>query len=99
MNSAAQETAQTGIDRSRARRATVKKYYIYVVLALIVVVFSLLKLDEVPMFGRGHFLGRDSIINLLRTAVPAQKQASTLALSKPLIGPQSRPSARAASIM
>ncbi len=70
MNSAAQETAQTGIDRSRARRATVKKYYIYVVLALIVVVFSLLKLDEVPMFGRGHFLGRDSIINLLRTAVP-----------------------------
>jgi ribose/xylose/arabinose/galactoside ABC-type transport system permease subunit len=41
-----------------------------VVLLFIVVIFSLLKLDEVPMFGRGHFLGRDSIINLLRTAVP-----------------------------
>jgi ribose/xylose/arabinose/galactoside ABC-type transport system permease subunit len=41
-----------------------------VVLLSIVVIFSLLKLDEVPMFGRGHFLGRDSIINLLRTAVP-----------------------------
>jgi ribose/xylose/arabinose/galactoside ABC-type transport system permease subunit len=40
------------------------------VLALIVVSFSLLKLDEVTFFGRGHFLSPDSIINLLRSAVP-----------------------------
>jgi ribose/xylose/arabinose/galactoside ABC-type transport system permease subunit len=44
--------------------------YIYVVLLLIVSVFSLLKLDQVEFFGRGHFLSPDSIINLLRTAVP-----------------------------
>jgi ribose/xylose/arabinose/galactoside ABC-type transport system permease subunit len=41
-----------------------------VVLLLIVSVFSLLKLDQVELFGRGHFLSPDSIINLLRTAVP-----------------------------
>jgi ribose/xylose/arabinose/galactoside ABC-type transport system permease subunit len=57
-------------DRSRALRATVKKFYIYVVLLLIVAVFSVIKLGEVEMFGRGHFLSPDSIINLLRTAVP-----------------------------
>lgn len=58
------------LDRSEALRANVKKFYIYVVLLLIVVVFSLVKLGQVEMFGRGHFLSPDSIINLLRTAVP-----------------------------
>jgi ribose/xylose/arabinose/galactoside ABC-type transport system permease subunit len=57
-------------DRSDALRATIEKYYIYVVLALIVLVFSLLKLDEVNFFERGHFLNPNSIINLLRSAVP-----------------------------
>jgi len=37
-------------------------------------------------------------MKLLRTCVPAQKAASTRAASKPLIGPQPRPSARAAMI-
>lgn len=58
------------LDRSEALRANVKKFYIYVVLLLIVVVFSLVKLGQVEMFGRGHFLSPDSIINLLRAAVP-----------------------------
>lgn len=58
------------LDRSARVRANIKRYYIYVVLALIVLVFSLLKLDEVEFFGRGHFLSPDSVINLLRTAVP-----------------------------
>jgi ribose/xylose/arabinose/galactoside ABC-type transport system permease subunit len=57
-------------DRSEALRAYVKDSYIYVVLLLIVVLFSVIKLDQVEMFGRGHFLSPDSIINLLRTAVP-----------------------------
>ncbi len=57
-------------DQSQALRATIKKYYIYLVLILIVGVFSVLKLDQVPLFGRGSFLSPDSIINLLRTAVP-----------------------------
>lgn len=51
-------------------RANIKRYYIYVVLALIVMTFSLMKLDQVTFFGRGHFLSPDSIINLLRSAVP-----------------------------
>jgi ribose/xylose/arabinose/galactoside ABC-type transport system permease subunit len=61
---------QMQLDRSESIRSIIRQYYIYVVLALIVVVFSLMKLDEVEMFGRGHFLSPDSIINLLRTSVP-----------------------------
>ncbi len=57
-------------DRSASTRAIIKQFYIYVVLALIVLVFSVLKLDKIPLFGRGSFLSPDSIINLLRTAVP-----------------------------
>lgn len=57
-------------DRSIIIRATIKRLYIYVVLALIVLVFSLMKLDQVSFFERGHFLSPDSVINLLRTAVP-----------------------------
>ena len=62
--------APTSLERSEALRAGIKKYYIYVVLALIVVLFSVVKLGQVQMFGRGHFLSPDSLINLLRTAVP-----------------------------
>lgn len=57
-------------DRSEKVRANVKRFYIYVVLLLIVLVFSMLKLDQVEFFERGHFLSPDSIINLLRSAVP-----------------------------
>jgi ribose/xylose/arabinose/galactoside ABC-type transport system permease subunit len=57
-------------DRSAALRARIKQVYIYVVLALVVIAFSVAKLDQVELFGRGHFLNPDSIINLLRTAVP-----------------------------
>jgi ribose/xylose/arabinose/galactoside ABC-type transport system permease subunit len=57
-------------DRSEKVRANIKRFYIYVVLLLIVLVFSMLKLDQVEFFGRGHFLSPDSVINLLRTAVP-----------------------------
>ncbi|HET6450594.1 MAG TPA: ABC transporter permease [Spirochaetia bacterium] len=60
----------TRLERSNAARANIKKLYIYVVLVLIVTVFSLVKLGQVEMFGRGHFLSPDSIINLLRAAVP-----------------------------
>ena len=57
-------------DRSEALRAAVKKYYIYVVLLAIVVAFSLVKVDEVGLFGRGAFLSRDSVINMLRVSAP-----------------------------
>ncbi len=58
------------LSQSEALRSTIKKLYIYVVLLVIVVVFSVVKLGQVEMFGRGHFLSADSIINLLRSAVP-----------------------------
>ena len=70
MNSVKKESLRLQLDRSAAVRANIKQFYIYVVLALIVLVFSVVKLDQVSLFGRGHFLSPDSIINLLRTAVP-----------------------------
>src|SRR5512139_155468 len=57
-------------DRSEARRVTLRKYYIYVVLLVIVVFFSLVKIGEVGLFGRGAFLSPDSVINMLRVSVP-----------------------------
>ena len=57
-------------DRSLVLRENIKKVYIYFVLALVVVVFSVARLDEVAFFERGHFLSPDTIINLLRIAVP-----------------------------
>ncbi|HET9597927.1 MAG TPA: ABC transporter permease [Anaeromyxobacteraceae bacterium] len=59
------ETGWTG-----TARAAVKDLYIYAVLALIVIAFSVAKLDEVEPFGPGHFLGPDSVVNMLRTAAP-----------------------------
>jgi len=70
MNNTKQVPMRAAQDRSNALRATFKKYYIYVVLLLIVGLFALMKVDQVGLFGRGAFLSRDSIINLLRSAVP-----------------------------
>lgn len=67
---AREESIRMRTDRSNAVRANIKKFYIYVVLALIVIVFSVVKLGQVEMFGRGHFLSPDSIVNLFRAAVP-----------------------------
>jgi len=61
---------QKKLCRSTDWRRTIKNVYIYVVLVLIVVIFSVVKLDQVKLFGRGHFLSPDSITNLLRMAVP-----------------------------
>ncbi|MCU0510369.1 MAG: ABC transporter permease, partial [Anaerolineae bacterium] len=47
-----------------------KKYYIYVVLLVIVVIFSLVKVNTVGLFGRGAFLSPDSLINMLRLSAP-----------------------------
>jgi ribose/xylose/arabinose/galactoside ABC-type transport system permease subunit len=70
MNSAKEESPRTQLDRADTVRANIKKIYIYVVLVLIVAIFSVVKLGQVEFFGRGHFLSPDSIINLLRSAVP-----------------------------
>jgi ribose transport system permease protein len=57
-------------NRSEALRAAIKKYYIYVVLLVIVVIFSLVKVGQVGLFGRGAFLSPDSVINMLRVSAP-----------------------------
>ncbi|MCX6031036.1 MAG: ABC transporter permease [Chloroflexi bacterium] len=64
------ESLRLRLDRSAAMRSIVKQFYIYVVLLLIVLIFSVMKLGETSLFGRGSFLSPDSIINLLRSAVP-----------------------------
>jgi ribose/xylose/arabinose/galactoside ABC-type transport system permease subunit len=58
------------LERSNALRANVKKVYIYVFLVLIVAVFSVVKLGQVELFGRGHFLSPNSVINMFRVSVP-----------------------------
>ena len=70
MNSVKEQSLRLQQERSARTRAIVKRYYIYVVLILIVSIFSVVKLGQVEMFGRGHFLNPDSIINLLRNAAP-----------------------------
>lgn len=57
-------------DRATVLRENIKRFYIYFVLALVVVVFSVVRLDEVNWFERGHFLNPNNIINLLRISVP-----------------------------
>ena len=65
------ETLRLQMDRSATMRSNIKRYYIYVVLALIVLA---LQCNETgsgsSIFDRGHFLSPDSVINLLRSAVP-----------------------------
>ena len=61
---------QKQLERSTSIRTIIKEYYIYAVLLLIVFIFSMMKLDEVSFFEPGHFLSPDSIINILRSAVP-----------------------------
>jgi ribose/xylose/arabinose/galactoside ABC-type transport system permease subunit len=70
VNTTKTQTLRQKHDRSTALRSTIKQVYIYVVLLLIVTLFSVMKLDQVKFFQRGHFLSPDSVINLMRTAVP-----------------------------
>ncbi|MEO8354505.1 MAG: ABC transporter permease [Chloroflexota bacterium] len=70
MTTAKTETLRMQLDRSANVRSIIKQFYIFVVLALIVLAFSVMKLDQGGMFDRGQFLSPDSIINLLRSAVP-----------------------------
>jgi ribose/xylose/arabinose/galactoside ABC-type transport system permease subunit len=54
----------------RTLRGSIKTFYIYIVLVLIVIIFSVAKLGQVEFFGRGHFLSPDAVVNLFRVAVP-----------------------------
>lgn len=80
VKNAKEETPSLPLDRAAMIRANIKRFYIYVVLALVVFIFSVAKLDQVEMFGRGHFLSPDSIINLLRSAVPIMTLSGSFTL-------------------
>lgn len=51
-------------------RTIIKEVYIYLVLLIVVIIFSVVKLDQVEMFGKGHFLSRYSLISLARQSAP-----------------------------
>ncbi len=68
--STANELKNRRVPASDEWKSAVKKYYIFILLFLIVIVFSVVKLDRVSFFGRGHFLSPDAVINLMRSAVP-----------------------------
>lgn len=51
-------------------KTVIKNIYIYALFLAVIVVFSVIKLDEVKMFGKGHFLSPHSLINLVRMSVP-----------------------------
>ncbi|NQT59193.1 MAG: ABC transporter permease [Bacteroidetes bacterium] len=68
--SVSMESNKDKFDQTHKWNLIVKKYYIYAVLLLLIIVFSVMKLDRVIFFGRGHFLSPASITNLLRSAVP-----------------------------
>jgi len=70
MNHTNQLSLRARIERANALRASIEHFYIYIFLLLLVVIFSVVKLDQVELFGRGHFLSPASIINLLRSAIP-----------------------------
>lgn len=56
---------------TRSWKPIVKGSYVFVLLILTIVILSVVKLGEVEMFARGHFLNWDcSIVNLLRNAAP-----------------------------
>lgn len=80
-------TSQTSVrasveqsNRAEAIRAAIKKFYIYVVLLVIVAIFSLVKVNEVGLFGRGAFLSPDSLINMLRISAPILTVSSAFTL-------------------
>jgi ribose/xylose/arabinose/galactoside ABC-type transport system permease subunit len=80
MKSSRGEALRRPEERAAVLRANIKRLYIFVVLLLIVVVFSVVKLGQVQFFGRGHFLSQASLINLLRTAVPIMTLSGSFTL-------------------
>lgn len=69
MNIADKELIKKRIDKKNHTKSVIKKFYIYLVLAIIVVLFSLI-LTKSELFGRGNFLSQDNLVNMLRTAIP-----------------------------
>lgn len=62
---------QLNVPSTRSWKSILKGSYMFILLIITVVILSVVKLGEVEMFARGHFLNWDaSIVNLFRMAVP-----------------------------
>lgn len=70
MNFVGKELINKNFEKSRNAKSIIKKIYIYIVLLLIVVLFSVINLGETELFGPGNFLFPDNLINMLRMAIP-----------------------------
>jgi len=57
-----------------------RRYYIYLVLVIVVAGLSLANLDRFPLFERGNFLSENNIINILRAAAPLLTLAGAFTL-------------------
>lgn len=70
MSCAEQEVLKKKLDKKNQTKSIIKKFYIYIVLLFIIVLFSVINLGKTELFGRGNFLCPDNIINMLRMAAP-----------------------------
>ena len=68
--------------RPSAIGGLLRRYYIYLVLVIVVAVLSLANLDRFPLFERGNFLSENNIINILRAAAPLLTAWPTTARSR-----------------
>lgn len=80
MKFAGKELIMKNIDKKGNARSVIKKIYIYIVLLIIVALFSVINLGETELFGRGNFLSPDNIIYMLRLAVPIMTLAGGFTL-------------------
>ena len=69
MNITEKELIKRNIDKKNQTKSVIKKFYIYFVLLIIVILFSAV-FTKTELFGRGNFLSIDNIINMLRMSVP-----------------------------
>ena len=72
--------AHTSVTRADQIAQFLRNYYIYFVLAAVVVVLSLANLDRFDLFERGNFLYERNIINILRVSAPLLTLAGAFTL-------------------
>lgn len=69
MNITEKELIRKRIEEKNHKKSVIKKFYIYLVLFVIVVLFSVV-LTDTKLFDKGNFLSWVNIINMLRMSAP-----------------------------
>lgn len=70
MKSVEKQMIMKNIGNGKNTKSIIKEFYIYIVLLVIVALFSVLNLDKTVLFGPRNFLYPENIINILRMAIP-----------------------------